>query len=54
MEPLIESYPQFAEYGDLKDITPLHWACYHGNYKVAQLLLDMVRTIHMMVKHENE
>ena len=42
MEPLVESYPQFAEYGDLKDITPLHWACYHGNYKVAELLLEKV------------
>ena len=43
MKCLVESYPQFAEYGDLKDITPLHWACYHGNYKVAALLLDKVK-----------
>ena len=44
MEPLVESYPQYAIYGDLKDITPLHWASYHGNYEVAQLLLDKVST----------
>lgn len=43
MEPLVESYPQFVEYGDFKDITPLHWACYHGNYKVVALLLDKVK-----------
>ena len=54
MEPLVESYPRFAEYGDLKDITPLHWASYHGNYKVAQLLLDKVRTQILMCKNSKD
>lgn len=43
MEPLVEAYPQYAEYGDMKDISPLHWACYHGHYEMVQLLLDKVR-----------
>jgi len=42
MEPLIESYPQFVSCGDLKDITPLHWAAYHGHYKIAHLILEKV------------
>jgi len=42
MEPLIASYPQFASCGDLKDITPLHWAAYHGHYKIAHLILEKV------------
>lgn len=48
MKPLVESYPQYAEFGDLKDITPLHWASYHGNYEVARLLLEKVK-IHISV-----
>ena len=38
---LLLDFPEIdVNVGDDRGETPLHWACYHGKYAVAQLLLD--------------